>query len=195
MPTVTNLQGGNGMRIKFREMITGQLGTTVSSFNLTNTYFINPGLPKTFRWLSTLAQNFDQYVVHSMNVEYVNMAAATTRGMVFMVYDYDVTDAAPMLDSDMMNQYGACSGPVWAPLKMQLDPKSAMSLGPRRFIRTQSGDRAVATCDIAKLHVGFETDAISVPLGQLWIEYDITLFVPQVRPTASLQSIDRKSVV
>jgi hypothetical protein len=190
MPNITQYARGNGVRVRFRELITPSVGTTSNQFSVTNTFYLNPGLRDSFPWLSTLAQNFDQYMVHSLQIDYVNSAAATLSGFIYMVYDYDVDDGVPTTAQEMMNQLGAVSCPLWQPVSMKCVPKAAMSLGPRRFIRTVMTDRELVTTDVAKLHMGFAagSGATGVTLGQVWVSYDISLLVPQIRPTDSLPS-------
>lgn len=185
MGTPSMTQNGSSIRIKFRELIKANLSgpIAVSTFQRVQTIDVNPGLVASFPWLSTIARNYDQYAVNSCCYEYVNAAPATKQAMVYMVPDYDVTDAPPASALEAMNQMGSISTPVWIGCKMALRIPAAMSIGPRRFIRQGVTNRSLILTDVAKVHVfisdTINTDAIA---GQIWVDYDITFFAPQMIP-------------
>jgi len=158
--------------------------SSISSFSLIDTFSVNPGLRGTFPWLSTIAANYDQYCLNSLSLEYVNAAPATRQGFIYMVPDYDVYDGAPSTPQGAMNQMGSKSMPVWTSGSISLVMGAAMSVGPRRFIRQAASSRDQSLTDVAKIHVFYSdltsTDALP---GQLWINYDVTLFAPQMIPS------------
>lgn len=155
------------------------------------TFEINPGKPQSFPWLSTIARNYDQYSVESLRVHYINSAPATRQGFIYMVPDFDVSDARPQSSTEMMNQLNAVSTPVWTSVSTTINKDAMMALGPRRFLSSQVKDNDQRASDVCKIHV-YNNVASSEPLnGQIWLEYKITLYAPQI--TSSLSPAATKS--
>lgn len=196
---------GDGFKVKFRELVLPSVAGN-PTFKIQDTLAINPGNPLCFPWLSTIAKNYEQYSVGEMRFEYVNSAAATTSGFLYMVADYDVYDSIPQTAQEMMNQYKAVSTPVWAGISMPINPRAAMGLGTRRWVRPGGlvSARDLSLTDVGKVHIASDqapavaslglTNQASVTIGQLWISYAITFYTPQtvpsVRMTRSVAALD-----
>jgi len=61
-------------------------------------------------------------------------------------------------------------------------------IGPKKFVRTAglAANLDVKTYDAGTLFVG-TIDGTAVNWGKLWVEYDITLYTPQLQPQGTLQ--------
>jgi hypothetical protein len=119
-----------------------------------------------------------------MSFQYVNAAPATRQGFMYMVPDYDVYDAAPSTPQGAMNQMGSVSTPIWSSVSMPLRIQAAMAIGPRRFIRQVASGRDQSLCDVALVHIFYSDLSSTDPLpGQVWVDYDIELFAPQMIPS------------
>jgi hypothetical protein len=102
----------------------------------------------------------------------------------YMVPDYDVYDAAPSTPQGAMNQMGSVSTPIWSSVNMPLRIQAAMAIGPRRFIRQVASGRDQSLCDVALVHIFYSDLSSTDPLpGQVWVDYDIELFAPQMIPS------------
>jgi hypothetical protein len=146
-------------------------------------YNINPGIKDLFPWLSGIAGRFQEYRINRMKVEFQTRTATTQGGIVVLAPDYSVSDAPPSIEQDMMAYQDAVSSTVWRDVHCKLDPKALMSTGARKFVRAQvtSGDSHLY--DAGKFYIGHETTYLGT-VGKLWVDYDISLFTPQLNSTA-----------
>lgn len=183
-PSVSR-SGNDSCRIVHRELlgnISGSAGYAVGpSFQL------NPGLPASFPWLSTQAQSWEQYRFNKLRFCYYTRTSSSTPGSVMFIPDYDAADSAP-LSEQIASSYGeVVEDSPWKDLCCTLRPDRMHSMGPKKFVRSAplAANLDIKTYDVGSLFVA-TTDGSAIPWGKIWVEYDVTLFVPQLQPSGSL---------
>lgn len=190
---------GFSQRIRHTEFLRTLAGSVAYSYAQ---YPLNPGIVRTFPWLGTQAQKWEQYHVHSFRVHYRPRCAATTSGSVMMAIDYDPADEPPTSEAQIMTYYGAQENAAWKEISISADPSAIHGLGPRKFTRSISTSGDSRTFDFGRLYLATVGMAGATDVGKIFVEYDIELFVPQTEtPSAVGQKAfftdtgDRKSVV
>jgi hypothetical protein len=180
--------GRRGVRIVEREF----LGTVTSNTTFTNTsYPINPGLNSTFPWLSTLAQNFEEYKFNGLLFEYVSMSADwngsnQSIGAVVMSTDYDSSDLDFSSRQQMENADYADSTRANESLLHPCECSPVERPTEVGYVRIGAvpSSADVKMYDLGKFQIavdGFH-DSTTV-VGELWVSYDITLFKKQINST------------
>ena len=170
-------QGPRSIRIVHRELV-GTVSSTSDVFNVAP-YNLNPGDPQTFPWLHVQAQAWEQYRFHKLVFEFVTRSPTTTPGSVFLVPDYDSSDAPPLSEQKAMSYQGAVENAPWTNFSCALVPASMHSMGQRKYTRTGAHIGDVRTSDVGVMYVGTAGTPIAT-LGKLWVSYDVELFVPQL---------------
>ena len=195
-PTIINdsVKGGITFRHKeyLRDIVTS---STPGAFNL-DSYLLNPGNPKTFPWLSQVAQNFEQYSLEGVLFEFRSMSADalnstnTALGTVIMATNYDSIDAPFKSKGEMENyEWGMSSKPSCnmihpiecAPRQTSitelyiLDGPVPSGADPRLY---HWGNMQIATN-------GFQ--GTSVNIGELWVSYQIRLLKPKIYSAVGLE--------
>lgn len=177
----------NSSRVVHRELIASVSGTP--SFTIENAFPLNPGMAATFPWLSSIAQNWEQYRFNKLRFCYYTRTGTSTAGSVQMIPDYDAADSAPTTEMAASSYSEVVEDAPWKDLCCDLRPSSLHALGPRKYTRTAA---LAANLDIKTYDAGTfflaTTDGSSVPWGKLWVEYDVTFFTPQV-PNATVTSL------
>lgn len=159
------------MRITHREYLGEVPGNT--TFGVVG-YSINPGLPTVFPWLSGIANNFEKYKINSMRIDFVSIAATSERGRVTLACDYDVLDSVPNDKVEMFQIAGASESNVWS--------TESLTIKPSVILFTRSGLVAggdLKTYDHGSIFVGVSNAGSTSVVGELFIEYDIELMIPQ----------------
>jgi hypothetical protein len=176
------MNGRTSIRIRHRELCLGLIPGAVS-FTIDNTLRANPGLPLTFPWLATQAANWEQYAVHSLKFEYIPICSTATAGDVYLIPEYDVSNAAPITETQAANLLGMVTTSCWNSMVLSCDRAAMMALGPRRFIRNGNIAGDLKTFDVMKLYVCTVNQANTATVGKLFVEYDIELFIPDSAPS------------
>lgn len=173
-------------RIVHRELVASVVGT--ANFTTANSFALNPGLPGSFPWLSTQAQAWEQYRFNKLKYCYYTRTGSNIPGSLMLIPDYDVTDAAPSSEQIASAYDDVAEDVPWKDISTELKPSSMFSMGPKKFVRTGAvpAGNDPKTYDAGTLFVG-TTDGTAVNWGKLWVEYDITLFVPQLPPSGAGQ--------
>jgi len=166
---VTGVKGG--VTIRHREYVADVAGNT--TFGVTS-FTVQPGLAASFPWLSGIANNFEKYRVKSMSMQYINVAATDERGRITIAFDRDPLDADPETKADLFSYKGATEGSVWTGTTLSVPG------GPDLFTRngTVTGTD-LKTYDYGKFLVGVSNTADTAVVGELFINYEIELTIPQ----------------
>lgn len=184
------------VRIHHREFISDIVTSeNPGEFKLQN-FQINPGLPNTFPWLSSLAQNFQQYEIKGMLFEFVSTSSDalnstnTQLGQVIMCTNYN--SAEPNFASkQQMLQTEFCS--AHKPSQSFLHPiecKPSLTTIETLYIRTGDiGNNDIKFYDLGNMQIAtLNCQGEAVNLGELYVDYDIVFKKPILSPTASVQS-------
>jgi len=184
--------------LRHREYLGDVTTGATAAFSSTD-YPINPGLPATFPWLSTIAQNFEQYRIHGMVFEFKSTSADalnstnTALGSVIMATEYN-SDSEPFASKiQMENKEFASSArqscSMLHPIECATDRTSVSEL----YVRT--GDVPTGQ-DLRLYDLGRFTIATvgqqgaSINIGELWCTYEVELLKPQIPDTTTLVGTD-----
>jgi hypothetical protein len=182
-PVLSNTKGGT--RVQHREYITDITGST--AFTLTP-YSINPGLFTTFPWLSGVALNFEEYILHGLVFEFKSTSATalnstnTALGTVIMATEYNVVSPNFTAKRDMENYVysTSCSPDVSAlhPVECARDINVLSELFVRNTTPVTGGDLRFS--DIGKFQIATVGMQASANIGELWVTYDVELIKPRL---------------
>jgi len=164
-PTFTAVPNGNGIG---------------GAFN----FPIQPGSPIMFPWLSTIAQNFEQYRFRKLVARYVPRCGTGTQGSILLVPDYDAADPAPPNEQAASNNQDMSEDVCWRSLECHLDISRMFPAKDQfKYVRTGSPgvNQDVKTYDGGNLWL-FTSDAAAnnTVFGKLWVEYEVEFKTPQV---------------
>lgn len=178
------------VRIRHREFLGDVYSpATASAFSLA-TYAINPGVTGTFPFLSTIAQQFQQYRFQGLAFEFKStsalaMASGTNlaMGTVMMAAQYRAN--APLFTNKLvlMNEMWSVDGRPSDCFMLPIECAPSESSLDVLYVRT--GSLATANddlkfYDLARLSLAMTgISATSQILGELWVTYDVELFKPQ----------------
>lgn len=149
---------------------------------------INPGLPQTFPWLSTIASQYQEYRIRGMVFHYVPTSGTYTAngptiGSVMFATQYKAGVAAFTNKLTMLNEYYSSDS---SPDKdfchpIECDPKE----NPFKVQYVRTG--AIPSNDDPKLYdlgeFNFSTEncpSLGQTCGELWISYEVELMKPVV---------------
>jgi len=143
-------------------------------------FALNPGLSGSFPWLSGVARNFEKYVINKFTIEYRTAQSTFIPGKIQMAPDFDASDSAPMSKRELLTYTLATDGPVWQNFDLNL-PKGYLMNQKKYYVRQDdnfSGD--IKLYDPCNIFIAADPVTTDVQyLGEIWINYDITLFEPQ----------------
>lgn len=175
------------IRVQHREMISTLNGVAADDFSVT--YRIQPANAITFPWLSSLANMFETYTFHYLRVIFVPRLPTSTAGQVGLALDFDADDQ-PATSLVAFSQYQhSAIGSVWAALSLVAEGDALVKCVKERYtdhnLTPHTYDPILH--DVANLRVAVLTTPAE-PLGQLFIEYDITLRTPEPSPVVAYHS-------
>lgn len=183
------LPAKDGMRVQHREYV-GDVGDTGAGFLIANQLSINPGLQTMGPWLSTVGGSFECYELHSLRYVYQASVPTSTAGTVFMAIDYDAADSPPISKAQMMSMTSAVSTSAWASAAVYYDCKANKYMS-NRFTRITSISGDVKTYDAGILYIAVESPGGLTSPGNIFVEYDVTLRLPQI-PTNGALAVSSK---
>lgn len=170
----------HNLRLQHREYIADVFGDkkTVTG--------INPGVSTSFPWLSTIAAAFEQYNWHHLKFDFVATVPTIQPGIIALCPDLDPDDIEePYSKRDIYQFENSVSESVWAGVQLHMSQKD-LQRRKNLFIRAGDVELERRLTDAMNLWVvtsGCETTDV---VGELWVEYDITLKTPQVGSDLSL---------
>jgi len=171
---------------RFRQMSNGVIRLNHREYladigsRATYKYAINPGIPETFKWLSSIARSFESYQFNKLVFHYLPSSSTSRDGTIAMAIDYDVLDAAPVNKQALLAYKSSTRAAVWQSSSMVVQNSDMMTLGKRRYTRSEFVSGDLKTYDIGNLYIILESTLTQ--LGELWVESDVTLYTPQPIP-------------
>ena len=192
---VPSFGGSNGrsVRICHREYIQ-DVQSTVGFANLS--FAINPANRNLFPWLSNIAQNFQEYIIHGMVMQFNSLSAEalnstnTALGAVIMSTDYNAASIPYQSKAAAENaEFTVSTRPSQSLIHgIECDPSMTVNQG-HLYISPNSNGTAPTGEDIKTYNLGtfqFMTQGSQAvaTVGELWVSYDIELLKPT--DTASL---------
>jgi len=171
-------RSANECRIVHRELIDSISGTP--DFAVSKNYPLNPGISKTFPWLSQEAAGWEKYKFNSLTFRYYTRCASNAQGSVLFAPDYDPDDSPPTNEQQAASFRDAQEDAPWKDIVCHLNHKDMLGGLTDKYVRlgnlapsqdyklTDSG--IMFMCTNAGNNIGW---------GKVWVEYDVTFRVPQ----------------
>lgn len=183
----------SGFRLSHREYIKDM----TSSINFdTESFPINPGLPALFPWLSTVAANFEEYVIHGM-VVYLNTTSGTAvsstntaLGLWGAVTQYDPDDPDFINKQQCENYVGCQSAVPFHSLMHGIECAPQSNVLNRKYVRTGDIDSELKFYDWGKFQYFSQGSQASNTIGEMWVSYDISFYKPRLPQHGTLSGAD-----
>jgi hypothetical protein len=174
-PRITTSSNGD-TRIVHKEYLGEVTGQTAFT---STTYRIQPGSFKTFPWLAAVANRYEKYRFNRLRFCYETDCATTVAGTVMLIPDYDSSDPAPVSKIQALTYQDSARGQAWTPFCFDASKENLKALPQYNVV---SGQPPPGT-DIKFYQVGNMFLCVSgfsgsLVVGELWVEYDITLMAP-----------------
>jgi hypothetical protein len=169
-----------GLRIRHREYLNDVIAIS-GSWNVCAQVNLNPGLQGMAPWLAGIAALFETYKIHKLKFCFQPALPTSTAGSLYLAYDYDPADAPPGFKTTMLANMSAVSSPVWGGVELEYNTQVNKSLLDK-FTRFTSltANLDIKTYDAGNLYVATEGLVAGGNIGNLFIEYDISLMIPQL---------------
>jgi len=180
--------------IRHREYVTDIAGNT--GFAIVATLPLNPGLSVTFPWLSTIAQQFQEYTFKGLVFHYVPTsgdAIASTNsalGSVIISTNYRSTDPAYTNKQQMLNEYfsGDAKPSESFCHPIECNPKeNPFNVQYVRVGAVPSGQDQ-KMYDLGQTYVATNAQQTAFTCGELWVTYEVELRKPVLFGTLSYES-------
>lgn len=180
--------GDGSIVVEHREFLGDVTGST--TFSVTE-YDINPGLVRSYPWLSEIANAFQEYELLGQLYEFKSTSADalnstnTALGTVITATQYDVY-AAPFTTKQEMEQYEysvSCS-----PSQNSLHPVECAkhrNLLDNLLIRNGNPAGDVHFYDAGTFSIATVGMQAAAVIGELWVTYKIRLMKPMIGPSGS----------
>jgi len=178
--------------IRHREYLTDIAGSVLFT---TNAFAINPGMPLTFPWLSTIAVGYESYRFKRLTFIFESSKSTATNGSVMLAVDYDPSDAAPTNKTQMMAYHSSIRGPCWQSFEHKCT-KEDMQKFQQKFLRygALTTGQDVMLFDIGNLFLATSGFADTTTIGELHVDYEVEFMTPQFDLTAYALSTAAKLV-
>jgi len=180
-------------RIVHRELVANISGN--QTYGVVS-FALNPGLPATFPWLSTVASSYEQYTFRSLRFHYVTRCATSYTGSVLLSPEYDALDSAPTSEIIQAMMAGSVEDVPWRDQVLTFSPQDMFPMGPRKFTRSSAvASSDLKTYDVGQLFVGLAGCTDANTIGKLWVEYDVELYIPQNPLTGNFGGIGSSALL
>lgn len=190
LPQVVNNPAGGGIVIRFQEYLGDIISSDVAGEFKVDEYLINAANPKTFPFLSQVAQNFEQYEFEGLLFAYKSQSGDamdsvnTALGTVMLSTQYDVNDDSFTNKLEMLNyEYSSSCKPSANVVHMI---ECAPSQTTINLLYTLDQEDVPNNSDPRFYHLGRFAIAsqgcqgTSVTLGQLHVTYQVRLLKPKL---------------
>lgn len=153
------------------------------SVGFVRSFPINPGLSTSFPWLSTQAAKWTFHRFHKLKFTFESRVPTSTSGYTIISPDYNGLNG-PQNIEELLDACGATRSSIWTSntcdlLGRYMYPWSTPG-GPGKLVRqTESDDLADSDCGVLWVFTTSASDC-----GQLFVEYDVTLELPQLSEPA-----------
>jgi hypothetical protein len=167
-----------------REYLGDILGT--AGFNNT-AYPLNPGVSKTFPWLSVIAQNYQQYKFHGVIFEFrpliTDFVTNGAPGVVIMATNYNADAVIYNTKQEMENSEYAVSVKPTRELLHGIECDSNQTTISELYVRTGAppAGQDLRLYDLGNFQFATQVNPIQ-NLGELWVSYCVEFFKP-ILPT------------
>jgi hypothetical protein len=168
------------IRVRHKEFITDLV--TVEADNWRKTVEVNPGLETCFPWMSRIAAGFENYVFNSIKFSFVTSMGTSNNGSIALIPDYDAEDDnSTQTKVQLLSYADSKRGPIWYDLAMASTKKN-LQKRKEYYVRIRSTTENKKLFDAMSLTILVTGIAALTMVGELWVEYDLTLMTPQLEP-------------
>lgn len=174
----SKMRPNGDINIRHREYFADVQGAT--AFTVTRTQSINPGSTQMFPWLSQVASNYESYLFNSLVFTYEATCSSITAGNVSLIVDYDPDDAAPFYKAQALAYRGSVNSPSWASCQHRSDIEDLRKQKTYLVLRGQPPSDSLISYSVGKLNIACEGSTNGAVLGNMWVDYDVTLMTPQL---------------
>nr|WRQ65310.1 structural protein [Tolivirales sp. gcode 6] len=174
-----NFCRGNGkITVTNKELISEIYGST-GTFDA-DAYQINPGLYSTFKWLASIASNYEFYKIKNLSFEYVPLVGTNTTGYLAMAFDSDVLDEQPGSKQEMSTYNKFQSGSTWNPLSLDVPVGMMNKFVKNHYIRSGPvpANADLKTYDVGQVIIAVGGQNSATQIGELYMCYTVDLEQP-----------------
>lgn len=191
VPTFTPISDTGELMVSHREYLTNIYGPPDNQFHLRE-FSINPGLESTFKWLSQIASNYEEYEIKQLIFTYKSTVSQfqTTTGTVGTIVtatQYNSKDPKYRSKEEMVQTNGgiSCKSTDTLLSGIECDPTKVSGGYGGRYIRTTELTRShdIAEYDLGRFNlalVDFPSSLHNQSIGELWVTYTVVLRRPRV---------------
>jgi len=168
-------------RVIHKELVSSVVGTSAFSILASNSLSVNPGLPASFPWLSSIASSWERYRFHKLRFCYYTRCASSTAGSMMIAPDYDAGDVAPATEQIMSSYSDVVEDAPWKNIVCELRPQSMFGMAKELYVRNGplAANLDIKTYDAATVFLA-TTDGGATNWGKVFVEYDVEFFIPQL---------------
>jgi hypothetical protein len=163
-----------------REYLGDILGTSGFS-NIT--YPLNPGMSQTFPWLSTIAQNYQEYKFHGLIFEFrpliTDFVTSGAPGVMVMATNYNSDQVAYTSRVAMENSEYAVSVKPTRELVHGIECGPGQTVLPQLYVRTGTVPvgQDLRLYDLGLTQIATQANPTQ-DIGELWVSYCVEFFKP-----------------
>jgi len=173
------------MRTGPRSELYSSIPATASlEFQLMHRIRLNPLSKGTFKWLPTIAQNFESYKFHKLRIRFENRCSTATPGSIIMSPSYDASDSSAQAASEslLFQNKGTKDFSVWKSGVLEVHCpslnrlyKSHTCMSDERYNLTAQDKK---TIDPGQIFICLDGVPPATFTGKIFIDYDIEFFEP-----------------
>jgi len=190
-------QGQGTIRVRHRELLSqiqGNSNGATGTWVVPLVFPINPGVDVTFTWLSQLGILYETYKINKLRFSYIPFCATSQVGGVYLGIDYDPLDATPISKAAFLSLPSTMAAPAWQGFCLEFDPRCVRPYAEHYVRDSIVTGSDLKTYDCGNLFVGLDGFANSNQIGDLYIEYDISFYQPQI-PSQSAANVSQEFTV
>lgn len=178
-PRMVSMPKG-AIRVRHREYMFTVDGNT-SDFLLESFEPINPGNQTMFAWLSQIATRYESYTFNSLRFIFESLSPSTAKGVIMMAVDFEATDPQPQNKLALMAYQGAVRSNVWKECSMSATVQNLQKIKEKFTLdHTPPLGQDLRLYNVGNLVVATGSCADSSSIGEIYVEYDVTLKTPQI---------------
>jgi hypothetical protein len=160
------------------------LGDITGTASFANRNFpLNPGIAETFPWLSTIAQNYQEYKFHGVIFEFRSLVTDFVTngapGVVIMATNYNSDALSYASKQEMENSEYAVSVKPTRELMHGIECASNQTVLPQLYVRSglPPSGQDLRLYDLGKFQFATQANPVQT-MGELWVSYCVEFFKP-----------------
>jgi len=169
------------------ELVTGSISGN-TSFQVAQSYALNPGNSNLFPRLSSLAALFTQYRFCKLTFRWVPVVSTATAGDIMLIVDTDASNQPPTTENQAVDHEGAVATSCWERLNYNVSVKSLHSVHPYNYVRVASMPGDIKNYDVGNLFVCTNNQSGTGAIGKLFVDYVVDLKAPILINNQGLKS-------